>query len=119
MGAEHEAEVYLIGGFVRDLVRKQPSEDLDFIIVGSPSDFASKLIEASKNGSINMERVKEHPSFGTLTLCATLGDGFSLKIDVATSRTEVYPKPADLPVVQPADTIEADIFRRGDSVVLF
>ena len=114
VGMENNQEVYLVGGFVRDLKRKQSSEDLDFVIVGTPSVFADQLMAAScSSNEFKMEKVKEYPQFGTMTLCITSNDGFSLKIDLATSRTEHYTKPAELPIVQPANSINADIERRG------
>merc|ERR1712137_1095065 len=115
VGARYHTEIYLVGGFVRDLARMKGSEDLDFVIIGEPKDFANKLITTKQN-SLLFEIVKEHPTFGTMTLSATLDNGFSLKIDLCTARTETYPNPAELPVVTAAPTIQADIKRRDFSI---
>ena len=119
VGKAHNQEVYLVGGFVRDLIRKQDSEDLDFVVVGSPFTFADQLIEACQNTLFSIERVKEHSDFGTMTLCVNMENKYSLKIDVCTSRTEIYEKQAALPIVSPSNTILDDIKRRGIGIIVF
>lgn len=115
VGKENNHEIYLVGGFVRDLCLKRESEDLDFVIIGSPSPFANQLVEQKIDHLTQFEICKEHPNFGTMTLQAKLihSPFKPFKLDLATARTEFYPSPAELPVVKPASTIHEDISRRG------
>ncbi len=93
--------VYLVGGFVRDLLLGAENFDLDIVVEKDGIDFAYKLSRIL-NG-----HVVKHRAFGTATI--TTRDG--LKIDVATSRSEYYPEPAALPVVNKG-SIEDDLSRR-------
>lgn len=43
LAAELKTELYVIGGFVRDLFLKRKSKDIDFVVVGSGIDFVSNL----------------------------------------------------------------------------
>ena len=38
-------EGYVVGGYVRDLILKRPSKDIDFVCVGSGIDWALKVSE--------------------------------------------------------------------------
>jgi len=97
--------VYLVGGFVRDLILGVDNFDLDFVVEKNGIDFAHKLSELLKGHMI------KHRAFNTATI--TTKDGF--KIDVATSRSEVYPEPAALPVVSVSD-IGDDLYRRDFTI---
>ena len=41
-------ETYIVGGFVRDLILKRDSKDIDFVCVGSGLDLARKVSESIK-----------------------------------------------------------------------
>ena len=104
--AEKEClDVYLVGGFVRDLLLGGENFDFDIVVERNGIDFAYKLSQI-----LDAHLIK-HKAFGTATL--TLKDG--LKIDIATSRREYYPKPAALPVVSKGD-IEDDLLRRDFTI---
>ena len=92
---------YVVGGFVRDLLRGHPNFDLDLVVEGDGLKFARALAE------VLHARVKVHERFGTATVI--LSDGF--KLDIATARTEWYEYPAALPTVQPS-SIREDLYRR-------
>lgn len=106
-------DVYLVGGFVRDILLKRKNLDLDITIdaLASPGlkgggiDFALKLAKKLKADVVT------HGRFGTATI--TCRDG--IKIDVATARKETYPKQAELPRVS-AGTIRDDLKRRDFSI---
>ncbi len=95
----------LVGGSVRDLFLKRTP--LDWDVVGE-GDVAPLVQEAAKRFSAG---VVEHPAFLTYTL--HFRDGTSL--DVATSRREIYERPAALPTVRPAKL--RDDFQRRDFAV--
>lgn len=97
--------VYVVGGFVRDLLLGIRNLDVDIVVEGDGIDFARKLA-AELTG-----RVKSHAKFGTSVII--LEDGF--RIDVATARMEYYKHPAALPTVEKS-SIKADLFRRDFTV---
>jgi tRNA nucleotidyltransferase (CCA-adding enzyme) len=94
-------QVYLVGGAVRDLLLGRGRSDLDLVVVGDAAALASALDA----------EVVEHERFATAK--ARL-DGH--EIDLASARTESYPRPGALPEVTPAGAIEADLARRDFTV---
>jgi len=97
--------VFIVGGFVRDLLLGKENFDIDLSVEGDGIFFAKKLAEKLK------AHLTLHPEFGTATLY--LGEGF--KLDIATSRREFYPRPGALPRVEPA-CLKEDLFRRDFTV---
>ncbi|MDD5006141.1 MAG: hypothetical protein PHS93_06540 [Candidatus Omnitrophica bacterium] len=97
--------VYLVGGFVRDLLLGVDNFDLDIVVEKDGIEFAYKL------SRILDGTVVKHKAFGTATITKKNGS----KIDIATSRKEFYPAPAALPVVNEGG-IEDDLFRRDFSI---
>jgi tRNA nucleotidyltransferase (CCA-adding enzyme) len=96
---------FIVGGFVRDLLLGIENLDVDLVIEGDGIEFATELARQLKG------ELKRHRGFGTATI--VLPDGF--KLDVATSRSEFYPRPAALPQVKPAPLSE-DLARRDFTV---
>ncbi|HEX2391750.1 MAG TPA: hypothetical protein VHI77_02410 [Solirubrobacterales bacterium] len=94
--------VYLVGGAVRDLLRRHPRSDIDLVVIGDPAELARGL------GAVT---IAEHDRFGTAKLHL---EGH--QIDIARARTETYPHPGALPVVEPAPAIEADLARRDFTI---
>jgi tRNA nucleotidyltransferase (CCA-adding enzyme) len=93
--------VYLVGGAVRDLLLGRGRADLDLVVVGDAAALASRL------GA----DVVSHERFATAKV--VLDDH---EIDIATARTESYPQPGALPLVEPAARIEADLARRDFTI---
>jgi len=103
--AQREGQrLYLVGGVVRDLLLGRPNLDLDLVVQGDAPRLARLLAKASG------EKPVVHSQFGT----GKFRHG-SLSIDVATARSETYPRPGALPVVTPA-TIEDDLLRRDFTI---
>jgi tRNA nucleotidyltransferase (CCA-adding enzyme) len=102
---EHGIPVYLVGGFVRDLLLERENRDLDLVVEGDGLGFA-RLLGAALGG-----RVREHRAF----LTAVVVDPEELHIDVATARTEFYRAPAALPEVQ-TSALRQDLFRRDFTI---
>jgi tRNA nucleotidyltransferase (CCA-adding enzyme) len=97
--------VYAVGGPVRDLLRGVPSRDADIAVEGDAAELARRLAEV-----LGATRVTVHEAFGTAVV-RTQG----VRIDVAATRSERYPRPAALPVVAAAG-IDADLGRRDFTV---
>jgi len=105
IAAKRNMRVYLVGGFVRDLLLGVTNLDLDIVVEGDGISFAEDV--AAELGS----KLIRHHAFGT----ATILSGRHLKIDVATARKESYAGPAQLPVVRPG-SLKDDLFRRDFSI---
>ncbi|MDP2905637.1 MAG: CCA tRNA nucleotidyltransferase [Candidatus Omnitrophota bacterium] len=105
VAAQKNMRVYLVGGFVRDLLLGATNLDLDVVVEGDGISFAEDV--AAELGS----KLIRHHAFGT----ATIVSGHHLKIDVATARKEAYASPAQLPVVQPG-SLKDDLFRRDFTI---
>jgi len=97
--------VYLVGGFVRDLLLERENRDLDLVVEGDGVAFAEAL--AQRVGG----RVRVHRAF--LTAVVVDADGFH--IDVVTARSEQYRAPAALPEVQ-TSALRQDLFRRDFTI---
>ncbi len=96
-----ESPVYLVGGAVRDLLLGRGRADLDLVVEGDAAGLAAGL------GA----EWSEHGRFGTAKVA--IGGH---EVDVARARTESYPQPGGLPVVEPAASIEDDLGRRDFTV---
>jgi tRNA nucleotidyltransferase (CCA-adding enzyme) len=93
--------VYLVGGAVRDLLLGRGRADLDLVVEGDAEALASRL---------GAEAIS-HERFGTAKVRL---DGH--EVDIAGARSESYPHPGALPVVEPAGEIEADLRRRDFTI---
>ncbi|OGO45410.1 MAG: hypothetical protein A2W37_13870 [Chloroflexi bacterium RBG_16_63_12] len=98
--------VYLVGGFVRDLLLGLTPDDFDFVVEGDAPALA-RAVARELGGE-----VMAHAPFGTATWFVPGGAA----IDFATARTETYPQPAALPVVTPGASIAADLQRRDFTI---
>jgi tRNA nucleotidyltransferase (CCA-adding enzyme) len=96
--------LYLVGGFVRDLLLRQPNFDLDLVVEGDAVAFAKEFTE-KVGGNLTI-----HKMFNTAKV--TLD---SVTVDIAMARTETYARPGALPVVAPG-TLKTDLFRRDFTV---
>ena len=101
----NKVSVYLVGGFVRDLILGVKNLDLDIVVEGDAIKFAEDFAMKLKAGIIR------HKRFGTATVMISP----VLKVDIATARKEFYPQPASLPVVS-SGTLEEDLFRRDFTI---
>ena len=99
-----EKSLYLVGGIVRDLIMGWPNHDLDLVLEGDAVALARSLAQGVGG------RVVTHRQFGTATVYVN-----SLAIDLATARTESYPRPGALPQVRPG--VITDDLRRRDFTV--
>jgi len=102
---ERGVQLYIVGGFVRDLLLRKPNLDLDFVVDKNGIEFAKHLA-----GELNV-RCIEHEKFNTAVLIAQDG----MRLDIATSRFEVYSKPGALPDITNA-TIFHDLYRRDFTI---
>ncbi len=98
-------QAYAVGGFVRDLLLRQPNLDLDIVIEGDGIKFARQLTRQLGG------EVRTHEKFNTAVVI--LPDGF--KIDIATARLEYYEYPAAMPTVE-LSSLKLDLYRRDFTI---
>ena len=100
-----DVRAYLVGGFVRDLVMGVANADLDICVEGDGIAFAGEY--ASRLGA----KLTAHPRFGTATVHAASHH----KVDVASTRQEVYAAAGALPLVSRAG-LRDDLARRDFTI---
>ena len=98
---------YLVGGFVRDLLLKRPSLDIDIVIEGDAIRVAETMCDRW-DGTLEV-----HPQFGTATVTPQNID--LPKVDFVTARSETYQGAGTLPIVQ-SGTLTDDLHRRDFSI---
>ncbi|MGC9222041.1 MAG: CCA tRNA nucleotidyltransferase [Solirubrobacteraceae bacterium] len=93
------ADVYLVGGALRDMLRDRAPIDIDLAVEGDPAGLLATTGTATSQ-----------TAFGTFSVvCGTV------RFDIARTRRERYPHPGALPEVQAA-TIQEDLLRRDFTV---
>jgi tRNA nucleotidyltransferase (CCA-adding enzyme) len=93
--------VYLVGGAVRDLLLGRGRADIDLVVEGDAAALGERL------GA----EVVAHERFGTAKVKL---DGH--EVDIAGARSESYPHPGALPVVEPNAGLAADLRRRDFTI---
>lgn len=120
---EQCAALYIVGGFVRDLLLELPSLDFDFVVEGDAIVLAQAL--AHKFGG----RVTSHSRFGTAKWHLNDQESGSVQygmklhklkldlecIDFVSARTEFYTHPTALPTVERGN-IKLDLHRRDFTI---
>ncbi|MEJ7693668.1 HD domain-containing protein [Daejeonella sp.] len=97
-------EIYVIGGFVRDIFLQRPSKDIDILVIGNGIKFA----EAA--GKELHTKVSVFKSFGT----AMLRDG-DLEIEFVGARRESYRAESRKPIIEDG-TLDDDQKRRDFTI---
>jgi len=105
VGSDLGFSVYVVGGFVRDLLLYRDNDDVDIVIEGNGILFAKTF------GEMEQAHVNTYEKFGTAVII--FKNGF--KIDVASSRMEYYKSPAALPEVE-MSSIKLDLYRRDFTI---
>jgi len=117
--------IFVVGGFVRDLLLDRPSLDFDIVVEGDAIFFANRL--SDRFGG----RVLTHRRFGTAKwvirghaekLIQELSTDREMdyanlpeSLDLITARTEFYEQPAALPTVE-SSSIKMDLHRRDFTI---
>ena len=121
VAAEEKSALYIVGGFVRDLLLDHPSLDFDLVVEGDAIKLAESVRE--KFGG----RVTSHSRFGTakwfidkhqLTILGStkkLRESLPETLDFISARTEFYTHPTALPTVE-RGSIKLDLHRRDFTI---
>jgi tRNA nucleotidyltransferase (CCA-adding enzyme) len=107
--AQMDYSLYVVGGFVRDLLLGIPTLDLDLVVEGNAIALAKRLRKQVGG------RVKSHARFGTAKLILD-EQAFPIPyLDFVTARTEFYEHPTALPQVE-RSSIKQDLHRRDFTI---
>lgn len=107
IASEKGFKLYLIGGMVRDLLLNKKSLDVDITVEGDAIEFA-RILQKEANAKIS----SIHESFGTVKV-----EVRGQKIDLASTRSESYPKAGHLPHVDKIGcSLKEDVIRRDFTV---
>lgn len=121
VAAHHNTALYIVGGFVRDLLLDYPSQDFDLVVEGDAIALAD-AVQKEYGG-----RVTSHTRFGTakwfidkeqLTILGStkkLKESLPDTLDFISARTEFYTHPTALPSVQ-RGSIKLDLHRRDFTI---
>lgn len=117
-GNELGLNVYVVGGFVRDLLlainsksngTKSIPYDIDVVVEGDGLLFGKYVAKQLR------AKYVEHPKFHTCSIFYRNGENKIIRIDIATARTEYYEEAGELPKVE-LSTIKKDLYRRDFSI---
>jgi poly(A) polymerase len=102
---------YLIGGYVRDLVMKNPSKDIDIVTVGDGLKLASLVAkQLGKKATVSYFK-----NFGTAQVKYKANDGRTWEIEFVGARKESYLRDSRKPIVENG-TLEDDQHRRDFTI---
>jgi len=102
-----DANLYYVGGVVRDELLGVQSFDTDYCYEGDAIEFAH---------SKGLKIIKENPAFGTVRV-EVEGDNSGKYIDIASTRVETYPRKGHLPVVSKIGcSLKEDVMRRDFTI---
>ena len=99
-------ETYVVGGYVRDILLKRPSQDIDFVCIGSGVELA-EAVHKTLGGNLPFNIFK---SFGTAMI--KHGD---LDLEFVGARKESYQRDSRKPIVEDG-TLEDDQNRRDFTI---
>jgi tRNA nucleotidyltransferase (CCA-adding enzyme) len=121
IASQQKTALYIVGGFVRDLLLDNPSQDFDLVVEGDAIALAD-AVQKQYGG-----RVTSHKRFGTakwfidkqgLTILGStkkLKESLPDTLDFISARTEFYTHPTALPSVQKG-SIKLDLHRRDFTI---
>ncbi|MBC7743630.1 MAG: HD domain-containing protein [Flavobacterium sp.] len=104
LAAKSQVEIFVIGGFVRDIFLNRPSKDIDILVIGNGIEFAEEVGRNLKT------KVSVFKNFGTAMLRYK-----DLEIEFVGARKESYRSESRKPIVENG-TLEDDQLRRDFTI---
>lgn len=99
-------ECYVVGGFVRDLLLRRPSKDIDFVTVGSGIELASEVASRLGRGA----HLTVFRNYGTAQV-----KWHKTELEFVGARKESYRKESRNPIVEDG-TLDDDLSRRDFTI---
>lgn len=113
VAVQQHLPIYIVGGFVRDLILDRPSMDFDVVVEGDAIKMA-KMVSAQYGGKVTI-----HKRFGTAKWYLDKSDFQGLDVpeflDFITARLEFYAHPTALPTIE-RSSIKFDLHRRDFTI---
>jgi len=103
--AEYNIEIFIVGGFVRDLLLQREKKEIDFLVIGNGISFAEKLSE-----KIGGDKVTVFKNFGTAHF-----KYHDFDLEFVGARKESYDRTSRKPVVTNGSFFD-DISRRDFTI---
>lgn len=106
LGVERGHNVYVVGGYVRDLFLKRPLKEIDFMVVCDGVEFAEALAKKLK-----VKKIVPFPKFSTAKIPYK-----AIPLEVAAARSESYEKGSRKPKKIVYTDLRGDLLRRDFTV---
>ncbi len=90
VASDNGVSSFVVGGFVRDLILKRPSKDIDIVVLGSGLEMAEKVAK-----KLNISKVAYFKNFGTAAFKFD-----DLEIEFVGARKESYNRDSRKPIVE-------------------
>ena len=119
---QQHLHLYIVGGFVRDLLLNRPSVDFDLVVEGDAVNLGHKLVE-DYGGKLVTHKQFHTAKWQIDAIKSELSERLSIKnpdelpdsLDLISSRIEFYDRPTALPTIEHS-SIKLDLHRRDFSI---
>ncbi|WP_217184010.1 CCA tRNA nucleotidyltransferase [Caldithrix abyssi] len=98
-------KIYVVGGYVRDLLLGKKVKDIDFVVVGDAMKFAQQLKK-----DLHLRTLVQYPRFGTF-----MTRYYGYQLEFVNAREESYSQDSRKPVTKQAD-LHSDLSRRDFTI---
>lgn len=105
IATENDEQVFVIGGFVRDMIMGRPSSDIDIVIEGSGIELAEKTAK-----KLGIKKITTYKNFGTAMFVYN-----NFKFEFVGARKESYRADSRNPIVENGSILD-DISRRDFTI---
>lgn len=122
---EMKSPVYIVGGFVRDLLLDRPGIDFDIVVEGDAialgkvllANYGGKLSTHRRFGTAkwDISKIGEKLTKETTLLHPDMLEDLPASLDLISARTEFYEYPSALPKIE-RSSIKLDLHRRDFSI---